>query len=57
MLLPGFRALDMSRVGHNGEFEFLLGRNIVFDIVDAEEVVLDGVDDAVLRLTLSPAVT
>jgi len=57
MLLPGCRALDMSLVGHNGEFEFLLGRNLEFDIVDAEEVVVEGVDDAVLRLTLSPAVT
>lgn len=57
VLLPGFRALDMSRVGHHGEFEYLLGRNIVFDIGDAEEVVMDQVDDAVLRLTLSPAGT
>jgi hypothetical protein len=53
-LPAGFNALDMNLVGHSGEFEFLLGRSTVFDIVNGSLLTVPGAGP-ILLLTLAPA--
>jgi hypothetical protein len=48
-LPAGFAAIDMHHGGHAGEFEFLLGRDTPFEIMQASIV-----DDDVLSLVLAP---
>ncbi len=49
-----FPALDMSEVGHHGEFEILLGRSVEFRVIDASEFCHPKVRDTVLNLVLAP---
>lgn len=52
-LLPaGWNAVDLKVGGHSGEFEFLLGRDVAYEVVGASYV-----DGDVLNLVLEPAVT
>ena len=51
-LPTNFPVLDMNCAGHHGEFEFLLGRNRLFKIVDANEIRLRDVAELVLHLVL-----
>jgi hypothetical protein len=46
-------ALDMHEVGHQGEIEYLLPRNQLFKIVDAQQISVQDVGDRVMHLTLS----
>ncbi len=50
-----FNALDMNMVGTQGEFEFLIGREREFVVIDASYFAVNEVEDPVLRLVLGPA--
>jgi hypothetical protein len=50
----GACALDMKKANHDGEFEYLLARGLQFEIINGEEIKVEGVAELVLRLTLKP---
>lgn len=49
-LPAGWNAIDLQEGGHSGEFEFLLARDVAYEVVDASYV-----DGDVLNLMLQPA--
>lgn len=56
-LPTGFPALDMNEIGMQGEGEFLLGRQIEFDIVCAATIHDEVPEGEVLELHLVPRLT
>lgn len=52
-MAAGSLALDMHEVGHQGEIEYLLPRDQLFRIIDAQHVRIQSIYDPVLHLTLA----
>jgi hypothetical protein len=51
-MTAGQCALDMHEVGHQGEIEYLLPRDQLFHVVDAQQIRVQNVLDPVMHLTL-----